>query len=75
MGRVNGLSGADRKSIRGGAKVKGLLKTKTFWMSIAGIATAIGLGVSGEAGLTVTIMSIVGCLIAIFIRDALPKPL
>jgi len=54
--------------------VKGLLKTKTFWMSIAGIATAIGLGVSGEAGLTVTIMSIVGCLIAIFIRDALPKP-
>jgi hypothetical protein len=53
--------------------MKELLKTKTFWMSIAGIFTAIGLYVGGEATLTITVMSCVGCILAIFIRDAVAK--
>lgn len=54
--------------------MKNILKTKTFWAAIAGIATAIGGLVSGEATATQSILLIVGFLLSIFFRDALLNP-
>jgi hypothetical protein len=53
--------------------MKGILKTKTFWAAIAGIAGTIGGLVAGEMSIYVGIMAIVGFALTIFIRDALPK--
>jgi hypothetical protein len=47
---------------------KELLKSKTFWAGIAGIATGVGLVMSGDkSGYNVIVTSLIG----IFIRDAL----
>jgi len=53
--------------------MKGLLKTKTFWASLAGIFGIIGGLVAGEITIYPAIMSIVGFIVAIFIRDAVAK--
>lgn len=51
----------------------GLLKTKTVWLGVAAIFTAIGLAVGGEVGLAETIDSIVFGLGLIFIRHGIAK--
>ena len=53
--------------------MKGLLKTKTFWMSLAGIFGLVGGYVAGEITLYPMIMGMVGFVLAIFIRDAVQK--
>jgi hypothetical protein len=53
--------------------MKGLLKTKTFWASLAGIFTAIGGYVSGEVSLSTMLVVAVGFLVAMFVRDAIAK--
>jgi hypothetical protein len=53
--------------------MKGILKTKTFWAAIAGIAGTIGGLVAKEMSIYVAVMAIVGFALTIFIRDALPK--
>jgi hypothetical protein len=50
---------------------KDLFKTKTFWGGIAAIATGIGLIISGEV--PTGIMTIVGGVQSIFMREAIVK--
>lgn len=51
----------------------GLLKTKTTWLGLAAICTAIGLYVGGEIGLPGLIEGIGGGLACIFLRAAIAK--
>jgi hypothetical protein len=51
--------------------MKDLLKTKTFWGGIAAIATGVGFILTGNV--PEGINSVVGGLIAIFIRDGMLK--
>jgi hypothetical protein len=53
--------------------MKGLLKTKTFWASLAGIFGAIGGYVAGEVNLSTMLIMAVGFLVAMFIRDSIVK--
>jgi len=52
---------------------KRLIGSKTFWGSLAGICTEVGLLVSGEVTLQVGLPIIFGFLIAMFIRDTVAK--
>lgn len=51
--------------------LKRLVKTKTFWTSVAGIFGGVGLVVTGETGSGVT--AIIAGLLGITGRDALTK--
>jgi hypothetical protein len=53
--------------------MKGLLKTKTFWASLAGIFGSIGALVLGEVTVPQGLLAICGFLVAMFIRDAVAK--
>jgi hypothetical protein len=50
-----------------------LLKSKTFWTSVAGLATAIGGGVSGAMDPGTAIQTGLTALVGIFLRDAIAK--
>ena len=50
-----------------------LRKSKTFWTSIAGLVGTAGAYSTGEMEPQNAIMTAVGCLIAIFFRDAIAK--
>lgn len=52
---------------------KALLKSKTFWTGIAGICTAIGLWVSGEANFTEVSNIVVTSMVGIFLKAAIIK--
>ena len=49
--------------------MKKLVKTKTFWSAIAGVAAGIGLIVTGD--MPEGIQLIIGSISVIFIRDAI----
>ena len=48
--------------------VKGLLKTKTFWTGVAGLATA-----AGEMTIAQAVQTGITCLIGIFLRSGMIK--
>lgn len=47
-----------------------LLKSKTVWAGVAGVVTAASAYFTGQVGLYPAIMSALGSLAAIFIKDA-----
>lgn len=53
--------------------VSRLLNSKTFWVGISGIVTAIGTYVAGEISLTILLQTTFMGLIAIFLRDGIAK--
>ena len=53
--------------------MKDLLKKKTFWASLSGIIGAIGAYATGAVDASTALQTGLGCLIAIFMRDAIRK--
>lgn len=53
--------------------VKSLLKTKTFWTGMAGLATAAGATAAGEMTTAQAIQTAITCLIGIFLRSGMIK--
>lgn len=47
-----------------------LFKSKTFWTGVTGVIAAAGAYFTGQMGLYPAIMSALGSLAAIFIKDA-----
>lgn len=47
-----------------------IFKSKTFWTGVAGVVTAASAYFTGQLGLYPAIMSALGSLAAIFIKDA-----
>ena len=50
-----------------------LIKSKTFWTGVAGLVTAAGGYLSGEASLMTAIYGALGSLAAIFLRTGVEK--
>ncbi|MBI5844769.1 MAG: hypothetical protein HZB23_08905 [Deltaproteobacteria bacterium] len=53
--------------------VKALLKTKTFWTGVAGLATATGAAAAGEMSIAQAVQTAITCLIGIFLRSGMIK--
>jgi hypothetical protein len=53
--------------------LKRLLKTKTLWMTLAGVATAIGVAVAGEISWTEAFKLIGEGVLVLCIRDGIAK--
>lgn len=50
-----------------------LFKTKTFWASVAGVVTAVGLYYTGDATLADTVQTVSTMAVAIFLRNGMLK--
>jgi hypothetical protein len=50
-----------------------LLKSKTFWTGVAGVAGALGAYLSGEAGGVAALQMALTSLLAIFLRAGMVK--
>ena len=50
-----------------------MLKSKTFWTAIAGMATAIGSYFAGDMSLETTLLAVFQGLLAIFLRHGIQK--
>jgi 7-keto-8-aminopelargonate synthetase-like enzyme len=53
--------------------IKRMIRSRTFWVSLSGACGAVGAYCAGEMELQPMLMSVGGCLIAIFLRDGMER--